>query len=92
MNETQQVAIPLAINVDLQLGPDGHPWLRFQINSGPLTTSFVLPMEHGETFLDRMTEGIRSTMKKAMTRQADIITPDFTGIAVASKNGDSYEN
>lgn len=94
MDETQQVAVPLSMNIDLQLGPDGHPWLRYQIGTPALTVTFVLPCEHGETFLDKLTEGTRKTMKKAIAKQADILVPDFTGIAVAGKNGavESYEN
>jgi hypothetical protein len=92
MDDTQQIAIPLSLNVDLQLGPDGHPWLRYQIGTPALTCTFVLPCEHGETFLDKLSEGTRKTMKKAVAKQADIIPPDFSGIAVAGRNGDSYEN
>jgi hypothetical protein len=90
MDETQQVAVPLSMNVDLQLGPDGHPWLRYQIGTPALTCTFVIPCEHGETFIDKLSEGTRKTMKKAVSKQADIIVPDFTNLAI--KNGqESYE-
>lgn len=94
MGETQEIAVPLSVNADLQLGPDGHPWLRYQINSGALTASFVLPMEHVETFINMVTDSGRKLAKKAVAKQADIIVPDFTNIAVADKNGrvESYEN
>jgi hypothetical protein len=94
MDDSQQIAVPLSMNIDLQLGPDGHPWLRYQIGTPALTCTFVIPCEHGETFIDRLVEGTRLTMKKAVAKQSDIVVPDFTGIAVANKNGlvESYEN
>ena len=92
MANEHTIAVPLSINIDLQLGPDGHPWIRYQIGHEALTVSFVLPCEHGETFINAITEGTRKTAKKAVAKQADIIPPDFTGIAVAGRNGDSYED
>jgi len=93
-NEVQQIAIPLNMNVDIQLGPDGHPWLRYQISAGAMTVSFVIPIEHAETFISKISEGTRMMAKKAVAKQADIVVPDFTGIAIANKNGqvESYEN
>lgn len=79
-DENAQVAIPLQMNVDLQLGPDGHPWIRYQVGTPALTASFVIPLEHAETFIERLTDFTRKTAKKALTRQADISVPDFTGI------------
>lgn len=87
--ETTQIAIPLSMHIDLQLGPDGHPWIRYQVGTPSLTASFVIPVEHSETFIERITEGTRLTAKKATQKQADILVPDFTGIAVAGKNNGS---
>lgn len=84
-NETVQTAVPLSMNVDLQLGPDGHPWIRYQLGTPALTTTFVIPLEHLETFITWVTDKGRATAKKALSRQADIIVPDFTGLKVASE-------
>lgn len=85
-NETTQIAMPLQMNVDLQLGPDGHPWIRYQIGTPALTSSWVIPLEHAETFIERITDYTRKTAKKALTRQADIVVPDFTGLKAVHEN------
>lgn len=85
-NDATQIAVPLQMNVDLQLGPDGHPWIRYQVGTPALTASWVIPLEHAETFLERLTDFTRKTAKKAMSRQADIVTPDFSGIAAVTKS------
>lgn len=79
--DNEQIAVPLSMHVDLQLGPDGHPWIRYQIGTPALSSSFVIPVEHAETFIEKLTEGTRLTAKKAVQKQADILVPDFTGIA-----------
>jgi hypothetical protein len=67
---------------DLQLGPDGHPWIRLQIATPALSISTVFPIEHAEAVVEQFTNGIREQAKKATQKQVDTITPDFTGIQV----------
>lgn len=76
------VAQPLQIMIDIQLGPDGHPWIRMQFATPGMSTSIVFPHESGEDVINNITEGIRRQMKSATKKQVDTVVPDFTGIHV----------
>jgi hypothetical protein len=80
------LSVPLQIMMDVQLGPDGHPWIRMQFGNTAMVVSLVFPIESSEEIIANVTKGIREAAKSAFKRQADTIPPDFTGIKDAWKN------
>jgi hypothetical protein len=82
-NNKTYLSQPLQIMVDIQLGPDGHPWIRVQLATVGMTTSFVFPVESAEEVVSNLTDRVRRAVKDAFRKQSDIVMPDFTGIAVS---------
>ena len=81
-NSKQYVSQPLQFMIDIQLGPDGHPWIRLQLATPGMTTSIVFPNENAEDVISAITKGIRQAVGKVHKKQVDTIVPDFTGIGV----------
>jgi hypothetical protein len=86
-DEKQYLAQPIKLMFDVQLGPDGHPWIRMQFATPGMSAQIVFPTESSEEVISTMTQGIRHASKNALKRSADIIQPDFTGIKGAFDNG-----
>lgn len=80
------VSQPLQIMIDIQLGPDGHPWVRMQLATIGMSTSFTFPHESAEDVIANFTTGIRKALKSVHKKEAEIITPDFTGIRANGPN------
>lgn len=79
-NKQQYLAQPLQIMIDIQLGPDGHPWIRMQVATVGMSTSIVFPQENAEDVIANITQGIREQVKRAGKKKVDLIMPDFTEI------------
>lgn len=80
------VVQPLQTMIDVQLGPDGHPWIRLQFATPGMSTSIVFPHESAEDVIANISKGIRNAVKMSTKKQVELITPDFTGIGVV-ENG-----
>lgn len=76
----QYVAQPLQIMIDIQLGPDGHPWIRMQFATPGMSTSIVFPQENAEDVINNLTEGIRKQIRSIGKKSMETTLPDFTGI------------
>lgn len=74
------VVQPLQIMIDIQLGPDGHPWIRLQFATPGMSTSIVFPSENAEDVISNITEGIRKQITSVGRKSMETILPDFTGI------------
>lgn len=84
--------VPLQFNIDIQLGPDGNPWIRWQFGTPAMASTIVFPSEHAETIIDKMTEGTRKAVKKLHQKGPDIVVPDFTGIKVRHPTNEHSPN
>lgn len=82
-NGSTRMAVPLRIMIDIQLGSDGHPWIRMQFATPSLSASTVFPYESAEDVISNITEGIRKQVKAASRKQVETVVPDFTGIQVS---------
>lgn len=87
MEKKTVVAQQIQMMFDVQLGPDGHPWIRLQFATAGMSVSIVFPSESSEDVIDSMTKGIRHAGKNAIKRQVDTVPPDFTNIKGAWDNG-----
>jgi hypothetical protein len=85
--EKQYVTQPIKMMFDVQLGPDGHPWIRMQFATPGMSSQLVFPRESSEDVIASLTSGIRHAAKNATKRQADTVPPDFTNIKGAFDNG-----
>jgi hypothetical protein len=88
--ENQKVVVPLQVMIDVQLGPDGNPWIRMQFAIPSMSTSIVFPAENSEGVINMLAEGIRRAAKNATKRQVDTIPPDFTNIKSAWNDGKKF--
>lgn len=79
-----EIAVRVQYRFDIQLGPDGHPWIRMNIGTPVLTMTTVFPFENAEDVIANITDGIRGCAKKAMEKKVDTVVPDFSGIQVSS--------
>lgn len=82
MNEQVQQVMPLQFAIDIQPGPDGNPWIRWQFGQPAIAATIVFPIENAETVIDAVTMGTRKAVKEAMQKNDKVIVPDFTGIKV----------
>jgi hypothetical protein len=82
---SQEIAVPVQYRFDIQLGPDGHPWIRMNIGTPVITVTTVFPYENAEDVIFHITEGIRGCAKQAIAKKVDTVLPDFTGIKLVSK-------
>lgn len=88
--EKQYITQPIKLMFDVQLGPDGHPWIRTQFATPGMSVSIVFPIESAEEVVSSLTQGIRHAAKNALKRSADIVPPDFTGIKAAWNDGQEF--
>lgn len=77
--------VPLQFNIDIQLGPDGNPWVRWQFGTPAMACTIVFPEEHSETIIEKMAEGTRKRVRELHKKAPDIVVPDFSGIKVRDK-------
>lgn len=83
-NNRQHVVQPLQIMIDIQLGPDGHPWVRLQFATPGMSTSIVFPHESAEDVISNITEGVRKQIRSLSKKAGETVVPDFTGIGVSN--------
>lgn len=83
-NDKRYVAVPLQTMVDIQLGPDGYPWVRVSFSAACLASQIVFPVENSEDVIANLTTGIRQAVTKATKKQVESTMPDFTGIEVSN--------
>lgn len=87
MDDKTYVAVPLQTRVDIQLGPDGHPWVRISFNANCIASQIVFPIENAEDVIANLSAGIRRAVGMSVKKQIETIMPDFTDVGVENNGG-----
>ena len=84
MDDKTYVAVPLQTSIDIQLGPDGHPWVRVSFSANCIASQIVFPVENAEDVISSLSEGIRRAVGMSVKKQIETIMPDFTDVEVSN--------